>query len=82
MAGTLKNGNPDHNLTTEELRRGGINSGIARRKKATMLDVLEKCLYESPKEDNPNGLTNLELATIGLIKGAKKGKDSILNGIQ
>lgn len=64
-------------LTTEEAtelgRKGGIASGVARRKKATMLEVLDKVLYEIPKEDNPNGLSNLELATLGLIKGAKKG---------
>ena len=54
-------------------RKGGIASGEARRKKATMLEVLDKVLYEVPKEDNPNGLNNLELATLGLIKGAKKG---------
>lgn len=69
MAGTLKNGNPDHDLTTEELRKGGINSGIARREKATMLSVLEGTL----DEENANGVSYKKLVTLGLIKGAMKG---------
>ena len=37
---TLKNGNPIHTLTEEELRKGGINSGIARSKKNYLLYYL------------------------------------------
>jgi len=59
--------------TTEEqseiARKGGIASGEARRKKATMLSVLEKTL----NEQNANGLTYMELSTLGLIKGATNG---------
>ena len=50
-------------------KQGGIASGEARRKKATMLSVLEKTLDEK----NANGLTYRELATLGLIKGAING---------
>lgn len=51
-------------------RKGGIASGEARRKKATMLSVLEKTLDQT----NSKGLTYRELATLGLIKGAMNGK--------
>lgn len=69
MAGKLRNGNKDHDLTTEDQRKGGIASGEARRKKATMLSVLEKTLNET----NVKGLTYMELSTLGLIKGATNG---------
>lgn len=36
MAGQLKNDNPGHTLTTEELRKGGIASGEARRQKKSL----------------------------------------------
>lgn len=58
----------------ENGRKGGIASGEAKRKKASMLDVLSKMLDERPQcESNPNNLTNKELATLGLIDGATKG---------
>ena len=53
--------------------KGGIASGEARRRKATMISVLEKMLDEIPIKDNEGGLTNRELATLGLIKGARQG---------
>ena len=65
--------NLTHTLTVNEARKGGINSGKARRKKATMISVLEKMLDEVPIKDNEGGLTNRELATLGLIKGARQG---------
>lgn len=59
--------------TTKEKREigimGGKASGEARRKKATMLEVLEKTLDEK----NAKGVTYQELATLGLIKGAVNG---------
>ena len=62
------------NRTAEEqreiARQGGIASGIARRKKATMLSTLEKLLDE---KNNKSGKTYRELATLGLIKGAVNG---------
>ena len=51
-------------------KKGGIASGEARRKKATMLSVLEKVLDETDKK---TGLTHRELATLGLVKGAEQG---------
>ena len=70
MAGTLKQGIEGHDLTAEEVRKGGINSGIARRKKATMKETLEMLLDEKSKKNNK---TYKELATLGLIKGAING---------
>ena len=59
-----------HQLTEEEAKRGGIASGEARRRKATMLQTLEQCLEETNKK---SGKTYKELATLGLIKGAING---------
>ena len=53
----------------EIARMGGKASGEARRKKATMLSVLEKTLDQT----NAKGLTYRELVTLGLIKGATSG---------
>ena len=64
---------PFNKLTETEQRelakKGGIASGEARRKKATMLSVLESTLDKT----NSEGLTYRELATLGLVKGAIKG---------
>ena len=58
----------------ESARKAGIASGEARRKKATMLSVLENMLDEVPEcDNNDRGLSNRELATLGLIKGAEQG---------
>lgn len=67
-----------HVLTVEESSKGGKASGEARRKKATMLSVLDKCLDGVPEniteeELNTTGLTHQELVTLGLIKGAELG---------
>lgn len=69
MAGQLKSGNKDHDLTAEDQRAGGIASGKARREKATMKATLEMLLNET----NKNGKTYRELATLGLLKGAING---------
>jgi hypothetical protein len=59
----------------EIARKGGINSGIARREKATMKRTLEKLLDEVPNiEANKEGKTFREMATSGLILGACEGK--------
>ena len=58
-----------HVLTLEEQSAGGKASGEARRKKATMLSVLESTLDKT----NAEGLTYRELVTLGLMKGAIKG---------
>lgn len=70
MAGMLKQGIEGHDLTTEELRKGGLNSGESRKEKATMRKTLEMLLDEK----NNKGKTYRELTTLGLIKGAIDGK--------
>ena len=77
MAGTLKNGQEGHDLTAEEARKGGVNSGETRRKKATMRETLKMMLEDIPIDDeNKQKLTNRELATLGLIKGARCGNST------
>lgn len=70
MGGILRNGNTPHDLTTEEVKKGGIRSGEVRREKATMKKALEMLLDEK----NKKGTTYRDLATLGLIKGAIDGK--------
>lgn len=65
-------------LSTEKAReigkKGGIASGEARRKKATMRETLKMMLEDIPIDDeNKNKLTNRELATLGLLNGARGG---------
>lgn len=55
----------------EIARKGGIASGKARQEKATMKKALEMLLDEKNKK---SGKTYRELATLGLIQGAIKGK--------
>lgn len=58
-------------------KKGGIASGIARRQKATMRETLKMMLEDIPiDEENKNKLTNRELATLGLIKGARCGNSA------
>ena len=65
---------PMSERTKEEVReiatKGGINSGKARREKATMKKTLEMLLDCKNKE----GKTFREESTLGLIKGAVEGK--------
>lgn len=68
-------------LTSEEAKtrgkNGGINSGKARREKATMKKTLEMLLDVIPKiEGNKDNNTWKELATLGLIKGAVQGNSA------
>lgn len=72
MAGMLKQGIEGHDLTAEELRKGGLNSGESRKEKATMRKTLEMLLNEK----NNKGKTYRELTTLGLIKGAINGNAS------
>lgn len=65
----------EYKLSQEEAKKGGINSGIARREKATMKKTLEMLVDEIAKVDgNDDKLTYKQLATLGLIKGAMDGK--------
>lgn len=68
-----------HVLTLEEQKAGGRASVKARREKATMLDMLEKCLDE---KNEKTGKTYKELATLGLIKGAVNGSSKNYEIIQ
>ena len=68
-----------HTLTLDEQRAGGIASGEARRKKATMLQMLEQCLEATNEK---SGKTYKELATFGLIKGAINGSSKNYEIIQ
>ena len=79
----LKNGNPKHELTESDARKGGIKSGETRRKKATMLQVLANTLDEIPQNSkNPNNLSYREMVTLGLIKGAINGSSKNYEIIQ
>lgn len=51
-------------------RKAGIASGIAKRKKKAMREMLEMCLE---MKDKKTGKTYQELVTTGLIKGAMRG---------
>ncbi len=62
----------EYKLSVEEAKKGGINSGKARREKATMRKTLEMLL----EEKNSKGKTYKELATLGLLKGAINGNAS------
>lgn len=63
-----------HILTLEEQSKGGKASGEARRKKATMLSVLENTLDKVPRnKNNKDELSYQEMVTLGLIKGAING---------
>lgn len=66
-------------LTSQEAReigrKGGIASGEARRKKATMKKTLEMLLDTIPNiKENKDKKTFRELSTEGLMIGAVQGK--------
>lgn len=67
---------PMSERSKEEVReiatKGGINSGKARKEKATMRKTLEMLLDAKDKD----GTTYRELATLGLLKGAIDGNAS------
>ena len=75
MASTVPNSEATQFKTgakqVEIARQGGIASGEAKREKATMKKALEMLLDEQNKK---SGKTYRELATLGLIQGAIKGK--------
>ena len=71
--------------TTEELseiaRKGGINSGKSRRRIKEMVATLDRMLDRVPekvdsKNKNTENLTNMDLATLGLIAGATRGNST------
>jgi len=54
----------------EIARKGGIASGEAKRRKSSMRKLLQDMLNDTATKD---GKSYMELATLGLIKGAIKG---------
>lgn len=59
---------------TEIARKGAEASNKVRREKKTMREVLQAMLNDVPiDEENKDKLTNQQLATLGLIKGARQG---------
>lgn len=70
MDSPLKNGNPKHELTESDARKGGINSGKARNYKKEQIENLKALLDSSTK----NGKTYRELMNLGILKGALNGK--------
>lgn len=70
MAGQLKNNNPGHDLTAEELRKGGLKSGEVRSKRKEQIAILKRMLEET----NDKGITWGDDITVGLLKGARDGK--------
>lgn len=85
MSNNQKNLIPLNERTKSEQREiavsGGKASGEARNKLKQMRYVLEHMLDDVPKEitkgvANDEKLTQLQLATLGLIDGAKKGNGS------
>ena len=74
--GKLKNGNPPHILTVEEVRKGGINSAIARSKRKTFKEELLALL--SDKDVNKNvSITLLSKALDGDIRAFEVLRDTI-----
>lgn len=69
MAGTLKGNRKGHDLSAEEVQRGGINSVKSRRKAKTMRETLLFLLDTEYKK----GVTYREAVNEGLLKGAIKG---------
>lgn len=58
MAGQLKNDNPGHDLTTEELRKGGLNSVESRRRKKSLREKAQ--LLMSLSIQDPNELSKAQ----------------------
>lgn len=71
MESPLKNGNPKHELTESDARKGGINSGKARNYKKEQIENL-KMLLDTLTNDGKT--TYREAMNIGVLKGALNGK--------
>lgn len=72
--GNLKNGNPDHILTTEEQRLAGIKSGETRRKKKQLREILDALLErEVGKDKDGNSITGAEAMALKAVKAAQNG---------
>lgn len=70
----LKNDNPDHKLTAEELRKGGQKSGETRRRKKALRECLELLLEKEVSIDNDgNTINGAEAMAIKAMQSAMKG---------
>ena len=70
-----------HEEAVKNGQKGGIASGKSRRKISQMIHTLDCMLDRVPKnitdsKKNVENLTNMELATLGLISGATKGNSA------
>lgn len=69
----LVRGNDAHKLTAEELSKGGIASGEARRRKRDLRLALEMLLEKDFKDKGGNTITGAEAVTAKLFEKAMKG---------
>lgn len=63
----------EYKLSQEEAKKGGINSGRARREKRDLRKALEILLEKEWKDKNGNTLTGTEAITAKLFEQAMKG---------
>ena len=72
----LKNNNPQHKLTEEELRKGGIKSGETRRARKTLKEEL-LALLEMNDNNNKISVALLSKALSGDIQAFTTIRDTI-----
>lgn len=63
----------EYKLSLEEAKKGGINSGKARRKKRDLRKALEILLEKDYYDNEGNKLSGTELITTKLFQQAAKG---------
>lgn len=63
----------EYKLSVEEAKKGGINSGKARRAKRDLRLALEMLLEKNFKDKNGNDITGTEAITAKLFEQAMKG---------
>lgn len=63
----------EYKLSQEEAKKGGINSGKARREKRDLRRALEMLLEREYKDKNGNTLTGTEAISAKLFEQAMKG---------
>lgn len=63
----------EYKFTQEEAKKGGINSGKARRAKRDLRKALEMLLEKNFKDKNGNEVTGTEAITAKLFEQAMKG---------
>lgn len=63
----------EYQLTREEAKKGGINSGKARRKKKLLRECLEILLEKEITDKNGNAMTGAEAMAAKVFQQALKG---------